>query len=198
MPLLRCRDLHGSRGNVCALGLRCHLDGRCTCCLHRRGVGLCRTNRALSSTKALLKRRQPDCANPRQDQQTYMGAVSRTLAPRSELATSRNASRAVGIPNYSVRRADGCELSPARVARGHVGGRARRFAVPRLTPHRDGANGRSGATAVQISAISGHSIEATIRILETYIPRNAAMAAAAVKLQERADRKRAKRNQPTV
>ena len=35
------------------------------------------TNRALSSTKALLKRRQPDCANPTQDQQTYMGAVSR-------------------------------------------------------------------------------------------------------------------------
>ena len=56
----------------------------------------------------------------------------------------------------------------------------------------------AGATAVQISAISGHSIEATMRILETYIPRNAAMAAAAVKLQERADRKRAKRNQPTV
>ena len=51
------------------------------------------------------------------------------------------------------------------------------------------------ANPVQISAVSGHSIERTIRILETYIPRSAKMAAAAVKLQERADRKRARQTQ---
>ncbi len=58
----------------------------------------------------------------------------------------------------------------------------------------------AGATAVQISAVSGHSIEQTTRILETYIPRNAKMAAVAVKLQEQADRKRARqtRNKPDV
>lgn len=56
----------------------------------------------------------------------------------------------------------------------------------------------AGATAVQISAVSGHSIEATTRILETYIPRNAAMAAEAVKHHERADRLRAKRNRLAV
>ena len=51
----------------------------------------------------------------------------------------------------------------------------------------------ANATAVQISAVSGHSIEQTTRILETYIPRNARMAAVAVKLHEQADRRRAKR-----
>jgi integrase len=51
----------------------------------------------------------------------------------------------------------------------------------------------AGATAVQISAVSGHSIEQTTRILETYIPRNAKMAAGAIKLQEQADRKRLKK-----
>jgi integrase len=58
--------------------------------------------------------------------------------------------------------------------------------------------GEAGANAVQISAVSGHSIERTTRILETYIPRNAAMATAAITLQERADRKRAKRTRPIV
>jgi integrase len=48
----------------------------------------------------------------------------------------------------------------------------------------------AGATAVQISAVSGHSIEQTTRILETYIPRSALMAAAAVKQLEKSDRKR--------
>lgn len=58
----------------------------------------------------------------------------------------------------------------------------------------------AGATAVQISAVSGHSIEQTTRILETYIPRNAKMAAVAVKLQEQADRKRVRqtRTKPNV
>ena len=56
----------------------------------------------------------------------------------------------------------------------------------------------ANATAVQISAVSGHSIDQTTRILETYIPRNAAMAAAAIKLQERADRTRKRRVRSTV
>src|SRR5262249_217872 len=34
----------------------------------------------------------------------------------------------------------------------------------------------SGATAPQIASVSGHSIEATARILETYLPRNRALA----------------------
>lgn len=51
----------------------------------------------------------------------------------------------------------------------------------------------AGATAVEISAVSGHSIEQTTRILETYIPRNERMAASAIKRQERADRQRARK-----
>lgn len=46
------------------------------------------------------------------------------------------------------------------------------------------------ATAIEISAVSGHTIERTTRILETYIPRTANMAAAAISRQEHADRKR--------
>lgn len=43
----------------------------------------------------------------------------------------------------------------------------------------------AGATAIQISAISGHSIDRTERILEVYVPRNREMAkAAVVKLDE--------------
>jgi hypothetical protein len=38
----------------------------------------------------------------------------------------------------------------------------------------------AGATAVQIASVSGHSIEATTRILETYLPRNRALAEAAI------------------
>lgn len=38
----------------------------------------------------------------------------------------------------------------------------------------------AGATEVEIAAVSGHDIETTRRILETYIPRNAAMASAAI------------------
>ncbi len=56
----------------------------------------------------------------------------------------------------------------------------------------------AGATAVQISAVSGHSIDQTTRILETYIPRNAAMAASAIKLQEQADRRRARKSSGNV
>lgn len=48
------------------------------------------------------------------------------------------------------------------------------------------------ANAVEISAVSGHSIDQATRILETYIPRNERMAAAAVGRLERADRKRAR------
>ncbi len=54
------------------------------------------------------------------------------------------------------------------------------------------------ANALQISAVSGHSIDQTTRILETYIPRSAAMAASAIKLQEQADRRRAKKNSGNV
>jgi hypothetical protein len=38
----------------------------------------------------------------------------------------------------------------------------------------------AGATAPQIASVSGHSIEATTRILETYLPRNRALAEAAI------------------
>lgn len=38
----------------------------------------------------------------------------------------------------------------------------------------------AGATVIEVSAVSGHDIETTQRILETYIPRNAAMASAAI------------------
>ncbi|OJU33967.1 MAG: hypothetical protein BGN99_28115 [Alphaproteobacteria bacterium 65-37] len=56
----------------------------------------------------------------------------------------------------------------------------------------------AGATAVEISAVSGHSIEQTTRILETYIPRNERMAATAIKRQERADRRRSKSHRSTT
>jgi hypothetical protein len=39
----------------------------------------------------------------------------------------------------------------------------------------------AGATPIEIAAVSGHSIEETMRILETYIPRNRLMALAAVR-----------------
>ncbi|MBI0432806.1 tyrosine-type recombinase/integrase [Roseomonas sp. KE0001] len=45
----------------------------------------------------------------------------------------------------------------------------------------------AGATAIEIAAVSGHDIETTQAILETYIPRNGRMAAAAVRRLERAD-----------
>jgi hypothetical protein len=38
----------------------------------------------------------------------------------------------------------------------------------------------AGATVPQIASVSGHSIESTQRILETYIPRNRDLAAAAI------------------
>jgi integrase len=38
----------------------------------------------------------------------------------------------------------------------------------------------AGATVPQIASVSGHSIEATARILETYLPRNRALADAAI------------------
>jgi len=38
----------------------------------------------------------------------------------------------------------------------------------------------AGATAIEIAAISGHAIDQTQRILETYIPRSAAMGRAAI------------------
>jgi integrase len=38
----------------------------------------------------------------------------------------------------------------------------------------------AGATAPQIASVSGHSIEATTRILETYLPKNRALAEAAI------------------
>lgn len=44
----------------------------------------------------------------------------------------------------------------------------------------------AGATDIQIAAVSGHDIETTRRILETYIPRNSRMAAEAVKMLEAA------------
>jgi hypothetical protein len=44
----------------------------------------------------------------------------------------------------------------------------------------------AGATDIQIAAVSGHTIEETKKILETYIPRNAAMARAAVERLEAA------------
>ncbi len=44
----------------------------------------------------------------------------------------------------------------------------------------------AGATDIQIAAVSGHSIEETRTILETYIPRNGRMAAAAVRRLEAA------------
>lgn len=43
----------------------------------------------------------------------------------------------------------------------------------------------AGANAIQIAAISGHDIGVTQKILETYIPRNAAMAEAAILSWER-------------
>jgi hypothetical protein len=43
----------------------------------------------------------------------------------------------------------------------------------------------AGATAVEIAAITGHSIHTTERILETYIPRTGKMAAAAIEKGER-------------
>lgn len=46
--------------------------------------------------------------------------------------------------------------------------------------------GEAGCTAVEIAAVSGHTIETVTQILETYLPRNAAMASAAiVKLERR-------------
>jgi integrase len=54
----------------------------------------------------------------------------------------------------------------------------RRTAIVRL--------GEAGCTPVEIAAVSGHSLETTTQILETYLPRNAAMASAAiVKLERR-------------
>jgi len=44
----------------------------------------------------------------------------------------------------------------------------------------------AGATDIQIAAVSGHTIEETRKILETYIPRNGRMAAAAVRRLEQA------------
>jgi integrase len=38
----------------------------------------------------------------------------------------------------------------------------------------------AGATVPQIASVSGHSIEATTRILETYLPRNRDLAAIAI------------------
>lgn len=43
----------------------------------------------------------------------------------------------------------------------------------------------AGATVIEIAAVSGHDIETTQAILETYIPRNGRMAAAAVRRLER-------------
>jgi hypothetical protein len=38
----------------------------------------------------------------------------------------------------------------------------------------------AGATVPQIASVSGHSIESTQRILETYLPRNRALAEIAI------------------
>jgi len=58
----------------------------------------------------------------------------------------------------------------------------RRTAVVRLA--------EAGCTVPQIAAISGHSIERTTQIVETYLPRSAAMAAAGIVRLERHMRKR--------
>jgi integrase len=45
----------------------------------------------------------------------------------------------------------------------------------------------AGAADIEIAAVSGHDIEATRRILETYLPRNSAMARAAIRKLEAAE-----------
>lgn len=47
----------------------------------------------------------------------------------------------------------------------------------------------AGATAIEIAGVSGHAIDHTQRILETYIPRSAAMGRAAILKLETGDRK---------
>ncbi|TWA89839.1 phage integrase family protein [Azospirillum brasilense] len=51
----------------------------------------------------------------------------------------------------------------------------------------------AGATETQISAVSGHNIQTTRQILETYLPRTGAMARAAIKKWEKAERRRNKK-----
>lgn len=51
----------------------------------------------------------------------------------------------------------------------------------------------AGATETQISAVSGHTIETTRQILETYLPRTRAMAQGAIKKWEKAERRRNKK-----
>ena len=52
----------------------------------------------------------------------------------------------------------------------------------------------AGATAIEIAAVSGHTIDQTQRILEAYIPRSAAMGRAAIiKLEGKKDGKRKER-----
>ena len=45
----------------------------------------------------------------------------------------------------------------------------------------------AGASAILIASVSGHDIQQTQRILETCIPRNSAMARAAIDMLEAAD-----------
>ena len=62
----------------------------------------------------------------------------------------------------------------------HGRGRHRRRAGARSSPHAMVNMALAGATVPQIASVSGHSIEATARILETYLPRNRALADAAI------------------
>ena len=47
--------------------------------------------------------------------------------------------------------------------------------------------GEAGCTEAQIAAVSGHSIEKTRQILETYLPRTTKMAEAAIRKWEQTD-----------
>jgi hypothetical protein len=47
--------------------------------------------------------------------------------------------------------------------------------------------GEAGCTEAQIAAVSGHSIEGTRQILETYLPRTSKMASRAIRIWEESD-----------
>jgi len=55
----------------------------------------------------------------------------------------------------------------------------------------------AGATEIEVAAVSGHEIEQTRRILETYIPRNSQMAGAAVQKLEDVRKKREREKRKT-
>lgn len=70
---------------------------------------------------------------------------------------------AVGVPKDKIRR---------QLLKGYQRRDFRRTAMVRMA--------EAGATAIQIAAVSGHTIDATTQILDTYIPRRGDVAAAAI------------------